>query len=316
MSADPVTVAIPVRNGGGLLEDVLAATRRQRPARPLELLVADSGSTDGSAALARRYGAEVIPIAPGEFSHGATRNLLFERASGSHVAFLTQDAVPADEGWLARLLEGFDLGEDVALVFGPYRPRADASPMVARELEEWFGSFATGDEPVVDRGLPAGPAADRRPGYFTDANGCVARWAWESVPFRAAAYAEDQFLARDMLAAGYAKAYHPAAAVIHSHDYSPIQLFQRCFDEWRALREVRGTVAEAGAVRVGLTVQRRVRDDLAYLRRNGTARAELLPAVARSLAHHVARESGAALGCRAERLPAPVRRAWSLEGRV
>jgi rhamnosyltransferase len=316
VSAEPVTVAIPVRNGGRLLEEVLAATRRQRLMRPVELLVADSGSTDGSAALAQRYGAEVIPVAPRDFSHGGTRNLLFERASGSHVAFLTQDAVPADEGWLARLLEGFDLGEDVALVFGPYRPRADASPMVARELEEWFDSFAMRDDPVVDRGIPAGPAADRRPGYFTDANGCVARWAWERVPFRPAAYAEDQFLARDMLAAGYAKAYHPAAAVIHSHDYSPIQLFQRCFDEWRALREVRGTVAEAGAVRVGLTVQRRVRDDLAYLRRSGAPRADLLPAAARSLAHHAARESGAALGSRAERLPPPVRRACSLEGRA
>lgn len=315
MSAEPVTVAIPVRNGGRLLEEVLAATRRQRLMRPVELLVADSGSTDGSAALAQRYGAEVIPVAPRDFSHGGTRNLLFERASGSHVAFLTQDAVPADDGWLARLLDGFDLGHDVALVFGPYRPRADASPMVARELEEWFGSFATRDEPVVDRGLPAGARADGRPGYFTDANGCVARWAWERVPFRPAAYAEDQFLARDMLAAGYAKAYHPAAAVIHSHDYSPAQLFQRCFDEWRALRQVRGTVAEARPTRVGLTVQRRVRDDLAYLRRSGAPAPTLLPAGARSLGHHLARESGAALGSRAERLPALLRRACSLEGR-
>ena len=50
-------------------------------------------------------------------------------------------------------------------------------------------------------------------GYFTDANGCVARAAWERVPFREVAYAEDHVLAHDMLRAGFAKVYVPGAAV-------------------------------------------------------------------------------------------------------
>ena len=69
------------------------------------------------------------------------------------------------------------------------------------------------------RGLPDLTAKDgTRSLFFTDANGCVARDAWERVPFRGVAYAEDQLLARDMLAAGYVKVYRPDAAVIHSHD--------------------------------------------------------------------------------------------------
>ena len=50
------------------------------------------------------------------------------RAAGSHVAFLTQDATPADERWLARLLAGFERADDVALTLGPYR----AAPRRAR----------------------------------------------------------------------------------------------------------------------------------------------------------------------------------------
>ena len=43
------------------------------------------------------------------------------------MAFLTQDAVPADEDWLAGCSRPFTLASDVGLVFGPYRPRAEAS---------------------------------------------------------------------------------------------------------------------------------------------------------------------------------------------
>ena len=35
---------------------------------------------------------------------------MMELARGDHVAFLTQDATPAHDRWLAALLEGFDAG--------------------------------------------------------------------------------------------------------------------------------------------------------------------------------------------------------------
>lgn len=47
------TVAIPVRDGGARLGAVLRAVREQATDRSVELLVCDSGSRDGSAALAR-----------------------------------------------------------------------------------------------------------------------------------------------------------------------------------------------------------------------------------------------------------------------
>ena len=167
-----------------------------------------------------------------------------QAAAGEHVALLTQDAEPAD-GWLASLLEGFALARDVALVYGPYRPRPDASLAVRLELESWFASLRRAGAPAVDRlgegerSLPASELIGRR-GFFSDANACVARGAWQRVPFRAVAYAEDRALAIDMLRAGYAKAYVPAAAVLHSHDYTDREQLQRCFDEWRGLLEIYG----------------------------------------------------------------------------
>jgi glycosyltransferase involved in cell wall biosynthesis len=313
---DLVTVAIPVRNGGGLFEETLAAVRAQRLERPVELVVADTASSDGSDELARRHGARVIAIEPDRFSHGGTRNLLVEQSRGGHIAFITQDAVPAHERWLAELLAGFEAADDVGLVFGRYVARPGASVMVRRELDEWFAGLAPDGEPRVERGEPRAGEEDLRRLFFTDANGCIARRAWERVPFRPVAYAEDQLLARDMLSAGYAKVYRPEAAVIHSHDYPPIELLRRSFDEWRGLREVHASGAPAGPVRVALTVQRRVRDDVALARHEGDGGGALARTAAGSLVHHLARAIGAALGARAERLPARARSALSLEGRA
>jgi rhamnosyltransferase len=313
-----VTVAIPVRNGGRLLEGVLAALARQTVAH--ELLVCDSGSTDGSLRAVREHGARVIEIAPGQFSHGGTRNLLMGEARGARVALLTQDAEPADEQWLERLLGGFDLGEDVALVFGSYRPRPEAGFAVRVELERWFASLAPDGTPQLERlaqderNLPAVDLIGRR-GFFTDANACLSRAAWAQVPFREVPYAEDRALAVDMLRAGYAKAYVPDAAVLHSHDYGALEQLRRGFDEWRGLREVYGWREPASPAHLA----RRLRGELGAVRRELEAssatsrerRATLLAAGR----HNGARLTGAVLGSRAGVLPQGLRRVLSFEGR-
>jgi glycosyltransferase involved in cell wall biosynthesis len=315
-----VSVAIPVRNGADVLEQTLAGVRAQRldPPASIELLVCDSASQDASVSIARAYGAEIIEIPIERFSHGGTRNLLMQRAQGEHVAFLTQDAVPADRGWLARLLAGFSLAPKVGLVYGPYRPRADASPMVARELTEWFQSFAPDGAPRIDRldpserTIPTSELEGIR-GFFTDANGCIARAAWEDVPFREVAYAEDRVLAMDMLRGGYAKVYVPQAPVIHSHDYSMIGWLRRSFDEARALREVYGDVEATDMRRNALLVWGNVGADLRWVQAHGGRRSPAL--IVRSLAHHMTRTAGSVLGAHGAALPERVVRSLSLERR-
>ena len=313
-STGTVSVAIPVRNGGDTLPPLLDAIRAQRIDREVEIVVADNESTDGSRAEAERRGAVIVDVPRGEFSHGGTRQLLMERSRGEHVAFVTQDVLPAGETWLAELLAGFDDADPTGLVYGPYLPRADASPMVSRELTEFFASLSPDGAPRVDRGLPA----DLRPGpatFYTSANGCVARAAWERVPFRAVSSAEDHLLAIDMLRAGYAKVFRPSAVVVHSHDHPPVDRFRRFFDEFRALREIYGHVEEAGWPYTPAVVRRGVRRDRAWLRARGVDGWALDRATLGSLVYHGSRTVAAILGTRADRLPPAARRALSREGR-
>ena len=242
-----VTVAVPVLNGARYLDEVLAAVRAQRVDREVELLVVDSGSTDGSLDIARRHGATVHEIDRSEFSHGGTRNWMMELARGDHVAFITQDATPAHEGWLAALLEGFEQAGDVAAVFGPHQPRPDASHMIKSEMERHFATWGEGDREIHVQRLHRTPEGigeyQSFPGkltFLSDVNCAIARWAWERVPYRPVPYAEDQLLGRELIEAGYAKVFHPEARVLHSHDYPPLAFLRRYFDEFRSLREVLG----------------------------------------------------------------------------
>jgi rhamnosyltransferase len=119
-----------------------------------------------------------------------------------------------------------------------------------------------------------------------------------------------------MLRAGYAKAFVPQAAVIHSHAYTPAQQLRRCFDEWRGLREIYGW-REPSSPRHLLSRLRgalgNARAELAVERAPPARRARTLANVG---AHELVCLSGALLGSRADRLPARVRRLISLEGQA
>ncbi len=290
-----ISVAIPTLDGASALDRTLSAVRRQTVAA--EVVVLDSGSTDGTRDIATRHGAAVALIDRETFGHGHARNRLMHLTTGDRVAFLTQDAEPADELWLERLLT-----VPAALTYGPYRARDDAPVPVRREYAEFFGAMEARtwrEADLADQPVPS-PAT-----FVSSANLCLARTAWEEVPFRDVPYAEDQCLALDLLTAGFEKAYVPDAVVVHSHDYGPVERLRRTFDEFRALNEVYGWTAPAHPRVMAGTVRAEVRRD----RLVGGG-------VMQPMAYHGARALGAALGTRADRLPRAARRLLSLEGRA
>ena len=295
-----VSVVIPVKDAGPLLERVLDAVRAQGDT---ELIVIDSGSRDRSREIARAAGAELIEIPPAEFGHGRTRNLGAERSSGDLIAFLTQDAVPAP-GWLDALREAFELDERVGAAFGPHLPFEDTSPMIARELTEFFAGFSPNGSPAIQRhGDPA---------FLSNVNAVYARECWAELRFPDLAYAEDQAFGRAMLEAGWAKVFHPGAAVFHAHDYGPVEFMKRYFDEYRGLRETSGHVEPVRP----LDAARGVARDARWMRANGVPPRRRARWLARSALHHSGRRVASALGSRAERLPAALERRLSLEGRA
>ena len=195
--------------------------------------------------------------------------------------------MPADEHWLARLLARLRARPTTsALAYGPYRPRPGAPARRAR------ASSTAGSPRWRPTAARAWTAPRRRAGRAprrsspTPTAPSPAR-AWERVPFREVPYAEDQALALDMLRAGFAKAYVPDAAVVHSHEYATARAVPPLVR--RVARPARGArLGRAGARPCAtlLTIQSRVRADVRSLRGAACRRGTLVPRGARARVRH------------------------------
>jgi glycosyltransferase involved in cell wall biosynthesis len=267
-----VTVLLRTRNAGldfGPLLDVLG---RQRVA-PAELLVVDSGSTDGTPERARAVGARVVPLDPGRFTHARSTNLGFREAKGEIVAMLSQDALPVGEEWLAALVAPLEEPRVVA-AFGRQVPRPGCFPLEAWELGRCY-----------PEGGPAGVV-------YSNVNSAARRASWEEIPFdESVDIAEDRLWALAQMARRRRIVYVPEASVIHSHAYTLRSVYRRCRDEARVRREREG-IQEAWSVLFRGWPKQTLRD---ARRLSGEGRGRLWPQAA---AYRLAQLAGVVAGGR------------------
>ncbi|MCR4674766.1 MAG: glycosyltransferase family 2 protein [Lachnospiraceae bacterium] len=237
------SIVIPVKNGGKRFEDVLKMIFAQTTNYTYEVICVDSGSSDDSVAVAKKYGADVYEIPPEEFGHGKTRNYGASLGTGEFIIFLTQDATPASVHWLDAMIDAMKLDEQIAGGFGKHLPYGDCNPPDRQMLENHFGRY--GNENFIHE-----LTEDKKQQYFEDEGyrqylsffsdncSCLRRSVWEKIPYDDTDFSEDQIWARKILEAGYKKVYVPEGAVYHSHNY-PISTYgQRYYDEFKALYRV------------------------------------------------------------------------------
>ena len=219
-----ISVVIPVLNAANYLPALLNALFCQKPCPPDEVILVDSQSTDQTRQIALSHvGIKVIPIT--HFSHGRARNIGIQEASGDVIILMTQDALPKDDTWLARLLSPFS-DEQVAAVYSRQIPRPDAPPTERFFLQYHFPTgrrirrVKTGNRPLTFEDV-----------FFSNVSAAVRRSLALRYPFdETLIMSEDQQFARDLIDAGYAIVYEPESVVIHSHRYTLKKAFKRYFD--------------------------------------------------------------------------------------
>lgn len=217
-----ISVVIPTLNAECEIEELLLVLERQSLA-PMEILVVDSASEDHTVALAQRHGSvRVLQIERRDFNHGATRDMALRETSGEYVCFLTQDALPASDDYLERLVAPMVEDPGIALVSGRQLPKADA-----RRFEQLVRSFNYPDFPSVRSksdlekfGIKTFFASDTCSAYRRTAY--LACGGFERVNTN-----EDMLMAARFVASGLKVAYEPSAEVYHSHNLTPGQQFAR-----------------------------------------------------------------------------------------
>ena len=298
-----VSVVIPVKNGGDDLVRCLRAIGRQRLEGDgeVEVVVVDSGSRDDSVAVARASGARVHEIPPEEFNHGATRNLGVSLASGPFLVFISQDAEPERDDWLAQLLAPLRADPQVAGVYGRQVAHPDAKPP-----ERFFLDFLYGPHARTQR-ASAVAELSMRTTLFSNANSAIRREALEAFPFvEDIIMSEDQEWSQRALLAGWSIVYAPAARVRHSHPYDLKAAFRRFFDS--GVSAERAYLAGASPSRAVLLAEaaRYAVEEVRWLVRSGNL-AWLPYTVVYELTKFVALQLGSAHG----RLPARLKRRMS-----
>jgi glycosyltransferase involved in cell wall biosynthesis len=111
-----VSVIIPVYNGEKYLAEAIKSVLAQTY-RPIEVIVVDDGSTDGSADVAKGFVPFVQCCFQPNGGTGAARNRGIDLARGSFFAFLDADDVWVKDK-LTLQMAAFDANPDVDIVFG------------------------------------------------------------------------------------------------------------------------------------------------------------------------------------------------------
>ncbi|MFA5357634.1 MAG: glycosyltransferase family 2 protein [archaeon] len=106
-----VSAVINAYNEEETISECVLSVKNQS-VKPLEIIVVDDGSTDGTAEFAERAGAKVFRI--NHTGRGRARNIGWKKAKGKIVAYIDADMV-VNRDWIKEILKKFDAGADAVI---------------------------------------------------------------------------------------------------------------------------------------------------------------------------------------------------------
>ncbi|MFH0856635.1 MAG: glycosyltransferase family A protein, partial [bacterium] len=102
-----VSIIIRTKNEAKHLGDLLEMLKKQTYT-DLEIILVDSGSTDGTLEIAKKYGVRIIKIRPEDFTFPYASNIGAENAQGKYLVYISGHCLPLSEKWIedgVRIME-------------------------------------------------------------------------------------------------------------------------------------------------------------------------------------------------------------------
>jgi len=206
------------RHIGRLLDGIL-----QQTVKDVEIILVDSGSTDGTLEVARNYPVQVVSIAPGEFTFGRSLNRGIQAAQGELIVIASAHVYPVYPDWLERLLAPL-ADPQVGLAYGKQRGAESTHFSEHQVFAHWF--------PDVSQPRQAHP-------FCNNANAAIRRSLWQAQPYdETLTGLEDLGWARAIQEVGYTIAYVADAEVVHVHNETPRGVYNRYRREAMAFKRI------------------------------------------------------------------------------
>lgn len=225
-----VSVVIPTLNGGEELAMLVRKLHGQRALREVEVVVVDSGSSDGSAERARAAGARVVSIDPATFSHSHARNLGAEQSTGDYVLFMVQDAYPIGDLWLYGMLRYLLDHRDEGVVAASCAEycRSDSDAMYDCMVNTHYTFLGCLDADRIGYHIGDDHMSLRSMGQLSDVACLIPRDVFMHYRYRGD-YAEDLDLGIRLIQGGHRIAMLASVKVVHSHNRPAWYYLKRSF---------------------------------------------------------------------------------------
>jgi rhamnosyltransferase len=224
------SIIILTKNAGPSFSRLLEVLFSQKFEGNYEILMIDSGSSDETPQIAKRYPVNITKIKPEEFHHGKTRNLGAELASGEILVYITQDALPLNDYWLQSLLSPFKKS-NTAMVVGRQMPWEKTKPP-----EKFFYSYYFPTHKIVVNIKDSEYYRDNA--FISNVSSAIRKSVWQKFKFsEQLILTEDKEFAKKVLTAGWNIVYEPEAIVYHAHDFSIRTIFRRSVEYGISLRQ-------------------------------------------------------------------------------
>ena len=292
-----LSVLILTKNGGHQFQSCLQAVYSQTAVGQAEVIVVDSGSTDGTLEFVKRFPVRLQQIPPESFHHARTRNFIANLATGKILVFLSQDAIPSSGSWLRAISANFD-DPAVGAAYGRQIPVPGASLERQDALDAVYGERRIVKDPANRNGL------GYRFYHFSDVNAAIRRSVWEATHFPEDLQVfEDLGVAKRILDGGWKIVYEPEACVFHSHHHTTLGLFKRYFDIGYTMKRLQIWDAQGTRSSLLRDARRLLASKLRRINGNGDTRR-----AGAALAQEIAKSAGLFLGLNQSYLPSAVRR--------
>ena len=196
---------------------------RQQTVQDVEIILVDSGSTDGTVRAAETFGARIVQIPSSEFTFGRSLNLGIQAATREWIVIASAHVYPVYPDWLESLLRPLS-DHRIALTYGKQRAPENAHFSEQQIYHQWYPDTSQPRQGTV---------------FCNNANAAIRKSLWQKHPYdETLTGLEDLAWAKWAKEQGYDIAYVAEAEIVHVHHETPRGVYNRYRREGMAFKNI------------------------------------------------------------------------------